>query len=46
MLVLESTSDLKEYQKESHEPLAIDTQLVTEIDDRLLIVMPCLQASQ
>ena len=36
----------EEYQKESHEPLAIDTLLVTEIDDRLLTVMPCLRTIQ
>ena len=36
----------EEYQEESHEPLAIDTRLVMEIDDRLLTVMPCLRTIQ
>ena len=36
----------KEYEKKSHEPLAIDTRLVMEIDDRLSTVMPCLHTIQ
>lgn len=36
----------EEYQKEAHETLAIDTRLVMEVDDRLLIAMPCLRTIQ
>ena len=36
----------EEYHEEFHEPLAIDTKLVMEIDNRLLTVMPCLRTIQ